>query len=168
MTNRWHVAHTAPCAEEKAAYHLRRQNFHVYLPYNRKRRRHARRTDWVNKALFPTYLFIEMDPEMTQWRCINSTVGIRRLVSQGERPAPVPCGVVEDIIAHEDDTGLVRMDRMIPFREGEAVQIATGAFSDRIGLFEDLSDDDRVTVLLDLLGRQVRVRVPLANVEAHT
>ena len=60
------------------------------------------------------------------------------------------------------------MDRMIPFREGEAVQIATGAVSDRIGLFEDLSDDDRVTVLLDLLGRQVRVRVPLANVEAHT
>ncbi len=167
MMNRWYVAQTIPHAEEKASYHLRRQDFRVYLPYYRKRRRHARRTDWVNRALFPSYLFIKMDPEWTQWRCINSTVGIRRLVSQGERPAPVPRGVVEQIIAREDEAGLVRMDRLRPFRAGEPLQIATGAFRDRVGLFECLSDDDRVTVLLDLLGREVRVRVPLANVEAH-
>ncbi len=66
-----------------------------------------------------------------------------------------------------DEAGLVRMDRLRPFRAGEPLQIATGAFRDRVGLFECLSDDDRVTVLLDLLGREVRVRVPLANVEAH-
>ena len=108
-----------------------------------------------------------MDTEQMQWRCINSTVGVRRLVSPGERPAPVPRAVVDEIIAREDDTGLVRMDRLRPFREGESLQIAAGAFRDRIGLFECLSDGDRVTLLLDLLGRQVRVRVPLANVEAH-
>ncbi len=165
--NRWYVAQTIPRAEEKAVYHLRRQDFRVYLPCYPKRRRHARRTDWVNKPLFPSYLFIEMDPERTPWLCINATVGVRRLVSHGGWPVPVACGVVDEIVAREDETGLVRMDRLRPFRKGESLLIATGAFRDRIGLFECLSDDDRVTLLLDLLGRQVRVGVPLADVEAY-
>jgi len=33
-------------------------------------------------------------------------------------------------------------------------------------LFESITDEERVIILLDLLGRQVRVRVPLENVQA--
>ena len=43
--NRWYVAQTHRRDEEKAAWHLRRQEFSVYLPRYLTRRRHARRVD---------------------------------------------------------------------------------------------------------------------------
>ena len=123
--NRWYVAQTHPRGEEKAAWQLRRQGFTTYLPRYLKRRRHARRVDWVKAPLFPRYLFIEMDPELAQWRSINATVGVSRLVCNGDRPAPVPARVVDDIGAREDEKGLIRIDRIRPFKQGERVQITS-------------------------------------------
>lgn len=165
--NRWYVAQTHRRDEEKAAWHLRRQEFSVYLPRYLTRRRHARRADWVKAPLFPRYLFIEMDSEHTQWRCINSTFGVSRLVCNGDRPAPVPDGIVEDIVARSDNRGLVRLDRMRPFRQGEKVQIKFGPLTERVGLFECLTDEDRVVLLLDMLGRQVRIKLPLETVAPY-
>lgn len=165
--NRWYVAQTHRRDEEKAAWHLRRQEFSVYLPRYLTRRRHARRVDWVKAPLFPRYLFIEMDSEHTQWRCINSTFGVSRLVCNGDRPAPVPEGIVEDIVARSDKRGLVRLDRMRPFSQGQKVQIMFGALTERVGMFECLTDEDRVVLLLDMLGRQVRIKLPLETIAPY-
>ena len=165
--NRWYVAQTHRCDEEKAAWQLRRQEFSVYLPRYLTRRRHARRVDWVKAPLFPRYLFIEMDSEHTQWRCINSTFGVSRLVCNGDRPAPVPEGIVEDIVARSDNRGLVRLDRMRPFSQGQKVQIMFGALTERVGMFECLTDEDRVVLLLDMLGRQVRIKLPLETIAPY-
>lgn len=165
--NRWYVAQTHRRDEEKAAWHLRRQKFSVYLPRYLTRRRHARRVDWVKAPLFPRYLFIEMDSEHTQWRCINSTFGVSRLVCNGDRPAPVPEGIVEDIVARSDKRGLVRLDRMRPFSQGQKVQIMFGALTERVGMFECLTDEDRVVLLLDMLGRQVRIKLPLETIAPY-
>ena len=165
--NRWYVAQTHRRDEEKAAWHLRRQEFSVYLPRYLTRRRHARRVDWVKAPLFPRYLFIEMDSEHTQWRCINSTFGVSRLVCNGDRPAPVPEGIVEDIMARSDNRGLVRLDRMRPFSQGQKVQIMFGALTERVGMFECLTDEDRVVLLLDMLGRQVRIKLPLETIAPY-
>jgi transcription antitermination factor NusG len=44
------------------------------------------------------------------------------------------------------------------------VRLIDGAFAEYRGVLERLADDRRVTVLLNLLGREVRVFVPVANV----
>jgi transcriptional antiterminator RfaH len=159
---RWYVAETQPRAEAKALWHLERQGFTAYLPVYRKRRRHARRTDWVQAPLFPRYLFVKMDMARAAWRAIRSTVGVTRLVCQGDAPAPVPPDVVEDIRLREDDSGCVVVDPR--FRKGESVRILAGALAEQIGLFECATDEDRVVLLLDLLGRRVKVKLPLAAV----
>ncbi|MCC7017232.1 MAG: transcriptional activator RfaH [Rhodospirillales bacterium] len=163
---RWFVVHTQPNGETKAVAHLERQNLHVYLPRFLKRRRHARRTDWTPRPLFPRYLFVRMDLEVTRWRAINSTVGVNHLVCNGNRPLPVDDGVIADIRSRENESGFVVLNTRNSFRAGQAVRINVPAFDDCIGLFEDMSDDDRVTVLLDLLGRTVRVRLPLDGINA--
>jgi transcriptional antiterminator RfaH len=35
--------------------------------------------------------------------------------------------------------------------------VLAGAFMDNAGLFDGMADHDRVSILLDMLGRQVRV-----------
>jgi transcriptional antiterminator RfaH len=156
---RWYVVETQPRAEAKALWHLERQGYTAYLPRYRKLRRHARRTDEVRAPLFPRYLFIEMDIARTAWLAVRSTIGIARLVCQGDKPAPVPDGIVDDIRIREDANGLVPIEPR--FRPGEAVRIVAGALADQVGLFECASDDRRVVLLLELLGRRVEVAVPM-------
>lgn len=163
---RWYVAHTQAHSEAKAGRHLRNQDFAVYLPLYLKRRRHARRIDWVPTPLFPRYLFVGMDLETTRWRAIRSTVGIAGLVCHGDRPTPVPEGVVEAIQAREDDKGVVALQAAPLFSKGDHVHITEGALRGLSGLFEDTTDEERAIILLDLLGRQVRVQVPLETVQA--
>jgi len=164
---RWFVVHTKPHAEARVRQHLAWQDYHVYLPCYLKRRRHARRTSWVPASLFPRYLFVHLDPAETQWQPIRSTFGVCDIVRIGDRLAPVPVGVVEDIIARHGIDKHRRLDEPAPFEKGEVVRIHSGALSDTVGLFEQLDSDERVVVLLDMLGREVKVRVPLDSVAAY-
>ena len=163
----WYVVHTRPRGEETAQRHLTRQGFDAFLPQYLKRRRHARRTDWIRAPLFPRYLFVAMDIEMTRWRAISSTVGVSHLVCQGERPAPVPPGVVPDIRQRLDADGLIAIEPEAPFHQGDVVRVTAGALVDQLGLFQCATDEDRVVLLLDLLGRQVKVTLPLDTVTSY-
>jgi transcriptional antiterminator RfaH len=40
---------------------------------------------------------------------------------------------------------------------GEKVRVLAGVFGDNLGLFDGMADRDRVAILLELLGRKVRV-----------
>ena len=163
----WYVVYTHARSEQTALANLHRQGFSAYLPRHLKRRRHARRIDWVPSPLFPRYLFVEMDIERTRWHAINSTIGVIRLFSQGYLPTSVPMGVVEDIQAREDEDGIVVLNTADSFKKGDMVRVMTGALCDHVGLFGGAGDNERVLVMLNLLGRQVKVHLPAATVSAH-
>jgi len=154
---RWYVAHTHPHAEAKATAHLSRQGFDVYFPRYIKRRRHARRIETVPAPLFPRYLFVAIDLNAQRWRSIFSTVGVSRLVCNGEDPSPVPVGIVEALKNREDANGFIKLDSRPRFHVGDKIRVLDGAFSSCLGLFEGMAERERVAILLDLLGRKVRV-----------
>jgi transcriptional antiterminator RfaH len=154
---RWYVVQTQVNGESKAAQNLLRQGFEVYLPHYLKRRRHARRVDFTVKPLFPRYLFVTIDMATQRWRSIQSTFGVARLVTNGDDPAAVPDGVVSTLKAREDEKGFIKLDSKPTFQPGDKVRVLAGAFMDSAGLFSSLADHDRVSILLDMLGRKVRV-----------
>lgn len=160
---RWYVVQAQANAENKAIAHLGRQGFATYLPRYLKRRRHARRIDIVAAPLFPRYLFVEIDMGVQRWRSIYSTVGVSRLVSNGDFPAPVPDEVISSLKRRESTSGFVQLDHRPKFKAGDKVRILEGAFYDCLGIYDGMSDRERVEILLDLLGRKVRV---LMNAEA--
>jgi transcriptional antiterminator RfaH len=164
---RWYVAQTHAKAEHKALFNLDRQGFTAYLPQYRKRRRHARKTDWIKAPLFPRYIFVAFDPQRARWRSISSTIGIAHLICTSERPLPLPDGVIDDIRARETADGLVDLTEPAPFEKGEAVRVTAGPLAHLIGFFEEMTDSERVTVLLDMLGRPLRVRVRTEQVAAY-
>lgn len=160
---RWYVVETHAKSESKAMFNLRRQGYRAYLPQYLKHRRHARRTDRVPRPLFPRYLFVKLDIAQEAWRPIQSTFGVVRLILQGDRPAPVPEGVVEDIAANQNDDGFVAVRPACSYSRGEQVHIGGGAFADQTGLFECATDGERVVLLLNLLGREVKVKLPIED-----
>ncbi|MCZ8109111.1 MAG: hypothetical protein O9972_66145 [Burkholderiales bacterium] len=163
----WYVVHSQPNAELRAAEHLERQGFTSYVPTYLKTRRHARRVDTVRAPFFPRYLFVWIDVTQQRWRSINSTVGVSRIVGRGLMPTPVMPGVVEAIRQREGEDGLIRLaPAAAKFRPGDAVRVVDGAFEACQGLFQALTDNERVAILLDLLGRKVRVVLDAGAIEA--
>jgi transcription antitermination factor NusG len=47
---------------------------------------------------------------------------------------------------------------------GEQVRLQSGAMADHIGLFERRGEGERVVILLNLLGRGVRVKIPASTI----
>ncbi len=153
----WYVVETHPHAEARAVTNLRRQGFETYMPCYRKRRSHARRIEIVAAPLFPRYLFVAIDIAAQRWRAIQSTFGVARLVSNGEFPSVLQEDIVEGLRRREDDHGLIELEKKFAFQRGDKVQILGGAFEACLGLFEEIADRDRAAVLLNFLGRNVRV-----------
>jgi transcriptional antiterminator RfaH len=162
---RWYVVNTLPHQELRALANLHRQGFAAWLPAFRKGRRHARRVDSVVTPLFPGYLFMHLDVATARWRSINGTFGVIKLLCHGELPAPVPTGLVDELLAKRDSEGLVRLP-LRQFARGEAVRVAEGPFADLVGIYEGMSGRDRVVLLLSLLGREVKATVPMAGLAA--
>jgi len=153
----WFVVQTHANAENRASAQLVRQGFEVYLPRFLKRRRHARRVEIIPAALFPRYLFVAVDLKSQRWRSIHSTVGVSRLLCNGDAPAQLAKGVIEKLQSRHDERGFIKLDPKPPCEPGAAVRIVEGVFSSSLGLFEGMTDNQRVAILLDLLGRKVRV-----------
>ncbi len=164
--SRWYVVHTQPNREARADLNLRRQGFSTYLPRYVRRRRHARRHEMVARPLFPRYLFVALDPARDRWRAIHSTFGVNHLVLAGEEPLPVPDGVVDEIRARENGDGFVKLGLPAGIGPGSQVRLIDGVFADATGVLERIADDRRVAILLELLGREVRVFVSPAYIGA--
>jgi transcriptional antiterminator RfaH len=162
----WYVALTQPRAEIKAATHLLRQGFEPYLPSYLKRRRHARRIDIVAAPLFPRYVFVSADLTMQRWRAIHSTTGVARLICNIEEPARVADEVIYGLKANQDERGYVRLPPRPRFCPGDAVRVVEGVFASCLGLFDGMTDGERVAILLDLLGRKVRVSIGIDAIAA--
>lgn len=153
----WYVVQTHPHAEAKAAAHLERQGYSIYLPRYLKRRRHARRIEIVPAPLFPSYLFVTIDMLTQRWYSIRSTIGVSRLVCRGEEPAVLPTAAIHQLQSRHNDAGFVQLDLRPKFTPGDKIRIVAGAFAECFGLYEGMADRERVAVLMDLLGRKVRV-----------
>ena len=153
----WFVVQTQVNAEARAALNLVRQGFQIYLPRYLKRRSHARKIEKVAVPLFPRYIFVQIDMATKRGRSGQSTCGVARLVSNGSEPAPVPPEVLRSLRAREDESGYVKLDQRPMFALGDKVRVIAGAFAESLALFDGQADRDRIAILLDLLGRKVRV-----------
>ena len=148
---RWYVAETQPRKESYAAEHLARQRFDWFLPRYRKTRRHARKFDTVLAPLFPGYIFVRFDREHANWRSINGTMGVRRLIcGDGGLLSPMPAEVVSQLQARcPDGIFETALDALTP---GDRVRITAGPFAELIAEVRSLDDRGRVALLLDILG----------------
>ncbi|MDE2181449.1 MAG: transcriptional activator RfaH [Alphaproteobacteria bacterium] len=151
--DRWYVVHTQPHAENRAFQRLQAQGYYAFCPRLRKVVRHARRVSIAHTAFFPRYIFVRLDISRQQWRSINGTSGVVRLIMQGDGPVPVPRGVVEALVERTVQAGNIAQ----PICIGQKIHIAEGPFAGLTATLERLDERGRVHVLLQLLGRSVSV-----------
>ena len=161
---RWFVAQTRARQERLALMNLEAQKFEVFLPEILKTTRHARQLRTKKAAVFPGYLFIRLDPHQHRWRSVNGTIGVARLLTANERPAPAPVGIVEALMSYVDDLGYCQLTHDLSV--GQRVGIVQGPFVRLIGEVLSMDDKGRIRVLLEIMGGKVVTVLDRNSLEA--
>ena len=153
-SGRWIVANTHPKREQYAQENLARQGFRPYAPRIMKRVTRFAKTRDVSAPLFPSYIFINVDPAMSQWRPILSTYGVRAVIG-GDRPSMLDSRFIDELKAREVD-GFIRPPG-VEWVVGQEAAIREGPMSGLVGQIVELRDRERIVLLMDILNRSVRL-----------
>jgi transcriptional antiterminator RfaH len=165
----WHCFITRPRAEKAACEAIRDLGFLVYLPLEKSiRRRWNGKAVAVEHALFPRYGFVQFNMLGDPWGEIAHANGVMDVLRRGDGlPNPVPDDAIKMLrMAH--DLGLFDHTKPKPFefpKAGMRVKIAIGPFEGFIGRIARARSADRIKVLLQWLGAEREVTVPLAALE---
>ena len=162
LATRWVAINTHPHRERVDIENLVRQQFTVYCPTELRRVRHARRVQDVARPLFPGYVFAEVAPDLTLWRSLLSTYGVRSVIRFGDQPAFVDSGFIEGLRAREVD-GVISKP-VTPYRVGQGVRFAGGPFDGLIATIIEMGEKDRLVLLTSLLSQNIRLKVASAQV----
>ena len=161
---RWYLVYCKPRQETIARENLARQGYETYLPFMREARRRQGRRISVIAPMFPRYLFIHLSSQTDNWSPIRSTLGVVSIVRFGRAAAAVPDDLITALRSREDSQGLQSLP-VEEYKPGSRVRITEGSFAGYEGIFQVSSSRDRVTVLLDILGRSAPTVVDSASIE---
>ena len=155
----WCVVYTNVNKETIAEKNLIGQNFITYMPKYKKIISHARKISTVIKPLFPRYLFVNVDLVAQRWPIINSTYGVNAIISMEGKPVIISEEIINKIKLCEKPDENINVVPYSIMTKGDEVNILEGVFSGKKGIFNGLTDDNRVKVLFNLLGKEVTLSV---------
>ena len=160
----WHLVHTKPRQEARAEENLLRQGYEIYLPRARVARRRRGKLERQVEPLFPRYLFIHLEPGVDNWAPLRSTLGVSTVVRFGLEAAIVPDALVDALRAREGGDGLCDL-QLAPPAPGDRVVVVEGELAGLDGVFVTADGEARAIILLDIVGRATRVKLPADWVE---
>ena len=155
---KWLLIQCKPKEEDRAVVNLERQSFEVYQPKILQPRR--RRNKWVDviEPLFPRYLFVRVDDAAENCAPIRSTFGVSKFVRFGDHFAFADDKLIEQLRSRENDQGVHEPGRSI-FQEGDKVRLVDSPLAGLQAVFEKPTGEDRVFILLNVLGKENRIKV---------
>ncbi len=159
---KWYVIRTKPRKEQVALENLQRQGYRCYYPRLKQMQRRRGKRQSCIEALFPGYLFINLDMESANTGPIRSTRGVYGLVIFGSHIRPVADEIITAIRdrANEDD---VIDNKQAEFKAGQQVRIEGGPMEGLEAVFQEKSGKDRAILLLNILGTERAVEIPVSD-----
>ena len=162
----WYVMYTKPRQEAVAQDNLQRQNYRVFFPKARVKKRKAGQACEVVEPLFPRYIFVHLEVGVDNFSKLRSTKGCIDLVKFGGKASPVPAELIDLIQCQLEDDGAIDLRRVAePPEVGASVRVSEGPFEGLIGTIAKHKGADRVLLLLNVLGGERMVQLQASQLE---
>jgi len=156
MTISWYALRSKPRKEEIVWRQVLSHGYETFYP--RLRVQPVNPRSRKVRPYFPGYLFVHVDLEhigSSAFQWMPHTLG---LVSFGGEPALVPENLIFDIRKRIDEINKAGGEVLEGLKPGDEVRINDGPFRGYEAIFDyKLPGNERVKVLLELLGNQRRV-----------
>ncbi len=182
MANQWYVLRVASNREEQVRDALERKVKiegledkigRILVPTEKRPSPRGRGGDkkYVQRKMYPGYVFIEMDLEEDgsigedAWFLIKETNGVGDFIGSAGKPTPMSSGDVQKMLMQvekaEEGAPL-----SVDFESGDTVKIKEGAFENFEGVVEEvLPDKGLVRVTVTIFGRATPVELEYWQVE---
>ena len=182
MGNKWYVLRVASNKEEKVRDALIRKvkieglehKIHQILVPTERRPSPRGRGDkkkFVERKMYPGYVFVEMDLEENgaigedAWFLIRETSGVGDFIGSGGKPTPMKPEDVDKMLM-QVKKGEEGEPVSVDFSKGESVKIKEGAFENFEGTVDEvLVDKGLVRVIVTIFGRPTPVELEYWQVE---
>ena len=161
MSKEWFILQFKPNSHHLATKNLNRQGFETFLPLVDITKRKASRFTNTTQPLFPGYMFIRFDKAESEWHKINSTYGVSRLITFNSILKSIPTIFVDHLMKRYDlSRKLLPIQKL---KKGDQVTVLTGPFANFIATVEKCESEQRIWVLMDLMGRTAKIQTPSDN-----
>jgi transcriptional antiterminator RfaH len=156
MSKPWFLVRTKPQQESYAAENCKGQGFKPFLPkfFCEERQRLV--------PLFPSYLFVQTDG---RWYILESTWGIIKVIRWSDTPDKIPNKVIAALRKRADRKGIVKVQRKV-YQPGQELLVKRGPFAELTAIFQETTDQGRVSALLSIFGRSTSVEFEARDVQA--
>lgn len=161
MATHWYALRSKPRKEDALSRQVNSQGFEVFYPQLRVNPVNPRSRKW--RPYFPGYLFIHVDLEQAGLSVFQWMPYSLGLVSFGDIPSDVPDHLIEAIRRRVDHVARAGGEILDGLKQGDVVSVRDGPFAGYEAIFDiKLPGNERVRVLLEMLGNQRKVAVELA------
>jgi transcriptional antiterminator RfaH len=158
MSKEWFILQFKSNSHHQAVKNLTRQGFETFLPLHDTTSRKLSRFINTSQPLFPGYMFIKFDRAESDWHKINNTYGVSRLITFNSILKPVPTRFVDSLMKRYDLSGKLLPEQKL--ENGDQVKVLIGPFANFIATVEKYEDDQRIWILMDLMGRKTKIITP--------
>ena len=158
MSKEWFILQFKPNSHHQATKNLTQQGFEVFLPLHDTTSRKLSRFINTSKPLFPGYMFIRFNRAESKWHKINNTYGVSRLITFNSILRSIPTSFVDSLMKRYDLSG-----KLLPIqklKKGDQVTVLSGPFANFIASVEKYEADQRIWILMDLMGRKTKIQTP--------
>lgn len=155
----WYVLQHKSMQGDRAVQHLQNQEVVCFYPKIVVDKIRAGKRSKKLEALFPGYIFINLEQSDPMWAKLRSTRGIMRVVSFANKPAAIQ----DDVIQHIKD-GLHTVAEQGGIKPGQSVQLGEGPFRGISAIFQAYDGEERAIVLISFMQKQQQIRVPVSAI----
>ena len=159
MSKDWFVIQFKPNSHYQAKKNLNRQGFKTFLPLHEITSRKASRFVKSTKPLFPGYMFVSFNKTENKWHKIRNTYGVSRLITVNSSLKSIPSTFIDSLMKRYDSSG--KLIPIVEMKKGDKVEILEGPFANFIASVEKYESEQRIWILMDLMGRKTKLQTPL-------
>ena len=165
---RWYVVHTYSGYENKVKADLEQtvKNreledlfFNIIVPMEKQIEiKDGKKKESIKKA-FPSYVLVKMIVTEATWYIVRNTRGVTGFVGSGTDPIPLTDDEIKSM-------GIDVEKLVFDYNIDETVRVISGPFENNIGKISEVnSEKQKVTVLLEIFGRETPVELDFSQIQ---
>jgi len=114
------------------------------------------------RKIFPGYVFVKMTITDVSWYLVRNTRGVTGFVGPESKPVAVSEKEIQKFALKNQSYSKKEIDVNV----GDNVNIVSGAFSDQVGIIEEINTEKAICkVLISLFGRDTSVEISFDDIE---
>ena len=151
----WYLLYCKAKEESRAVMHLANQDIQAFYPKAKITKILRGKRQTVEEALFPNYVFAQLDHDIHNFTSVRSTRGVIGFVKQGKDYQKVSQALIDVFV--QCDT-IEKLDSTLP-NKGDKVMLQHPQYQNIPAIYQEPKGENRALLLIQLLNKPVELVV---------